>query len=212
MQKKKSPITFTKKDVEIIKREKCYNGFFSIVNYYFRHRCFNGQMSNEITREIFERGQSAILLPYDPLRDEVVLIEQIRISAFDSSLTPWLLEVIAGIIEPGETPEQVVRREAFEESGLDVIRIKPIMNYLASPGGTSERVSVLVGEVNTSLVQGNHGIKKENEDIFVHVVTRQQAYCWVEEGIINNAASIIALQWLMLHYNELIQEWNYQIM
>lgn len=205
---KKSPVTFTKNDVEIIARDTRYDGFFSIVRYRFRHRRFNGEMSGEVVREVFERGHAAVLLPYDPLRDEVVLIEQIRIPAYDSSPTPWLLEMVAGIIEPGETPEDVARREAVEEAGLKVGRVKPIVNYLASPGGTSERLSVLVGEVDASLAEGNYGLEEENEDILVHVVSREQAYRWVEEGIIDNAASVIALQWLALHHEKLRQEWK----
>ena len=205
---KKSPVTFTKNDVEIIARETAWKGFFSIVRYRFRHRRFNGEMSNEVVREVFERGHAAVLLPYDPLRDEVVLIEQIRIPAFDVSKTPWLLEMVAGIIEPNESAEDVVRREAEEEAGLTVGRVKPVLNYLASPGGTSERLSILVGEVDASLAKGCHGLEEENEDILVHVVSREQAYRWVEEGIIDNAASVIALQWLALHHEKLREEWK----
>ena len=205
---KKSPVTFTKNDVEIIARETAWKGFFSIVRYRFRHRLFNGEMSKEVVREVFERGHAAVLLPYDPLRDEVVLIEQIRIPAFDVSKTPWLLEMVAGIIEPNESAEDVVRREAVEEAGLTVGRVKPVLNYLASPGGTSERLSILVGEVDASLAKGCHGLEEENEDILVHVVSREQAYRWVEEGIIDNAASVIALQWLALHYEKLREEWK----
>lgn len=205
---KKYPVTFTKNDVEIIARETLYSGFFSLINYRFRHRMFNGEMSGEVKRVVFERGHAAVLLPYDPVRDEVVLIEQIRIPAFDSSQTPWLLELVAGIIDPGETPEDVARREAVEEAGITPARVKPVLSYLASPGGTSERLSVLVGEVDASLAQGNHGLEEENEDILVHVVSREQAYQWVEQGIIDNAASVIALQWLELHHKKLREEWK----
>ncbi|EOI5819894.1 ADP-ribose diphosphatase [Cronobacter malonaticus] len=203
------PVTFTKNDVEIIAREKLYRGFFSLDLYRFRHRLFNGEMSGEVRREIFERGHAAVLLPFDPVRDEVVLIEQIRIAAFDTSDTPWLLELVAGMIEPGEkTVEEVARREAMEEAGLSVGRVKKFMSYLASPGGTSERLSLMVGEVDATTAQGIHGLADENEDIRVHVVSREQAYQWVEEGRIDNAASVIALQWLQLHYQALRNEWN----
>ncbi|MEN5017807.1 ADP-ribose diphosphatase [Erwinia sp. Eh17-17] len=202
------PVTFTKNDVEIIARETLYRGFFSLERYRFRHRLFNGGMSGEVTREIFERGHAAVLLPYDPLRDEVVLIEQIRIAAYDTSSTPWVLELVAGMIEPGETPEEVARREAVEESGLIAGRVKPIINYLSSAGGTSERLAVFVGEVDASVAQGTHGLEEENEDILVHVVSRSQAYQWVEQGKIDNAAAVIALQWLQLHHKQLRQEWN----
>lgn len=205
----KPTVTFAKKDVEIIARETLYRGFFSLDLYRFRHRLFNGEMSGEVRREIFERGHAAVLLPYDPVRDEVVLVEQIRIAAYDSSESPWLLEMIAGMIEEGESVEDVARREAVEEAGLVVGRTKPVLSYLASPGGTSERLSILVGEVDASLAEGIHGLAEENEDIRVHVVSREQAYQCVEEGSIDNAASVIALQWLQLHYEQLRKEWNH---
>ena len=209
MQKpEKLPVTFAKNDVEIIARETLYSGFFSMDLYRFRHRLFNGEMSGEIRREIFERGHAAVLLPFDPVRDEVVLVEQIRIAAYDVSDSPWLLEMVAGMIEEGETVEDVVRREALEEAELVVGRAKPVLSYLASPGGTSERLSIMVGEVDATTAEGIHGLADENEDIRVHVVSREQAYQWVEEGKIDNAASVIALQWLQLHYQTLRNEWK----
>lgn len=203
-----SPVTFTKNDVEIIARETLYRGFFSMDLYRFRHRLFNSEMSQEVRREIFERGHAAVLLPFDPERDEVVLVEQVRIAAYDTSDTPWLLELVAGMIEDGETVDDVARREAMEEAGIVVKRTKPVLSYLASPGGTSERSSIMVGEVDATTANGIHGLADENEDIRVHVVSREQAYQWVDEGKIDNAASVIALQWLQLHYKELIHEWK----
>ena len=209
MQKtEKLPVTFAKNDVEIIARETLYSGFFSMELYRFRHRLFNGEMSGEIKREIFERGHAAVLLPFDPVREEVVLVEQIRIAAYDVSESPWLLEMVAGMIEEGESVEDVARREALEEAGLVVGRTKPVLSYLASPGGTSERLSIMVGEVDATTAEGIHGLADENEDIRVHVVSREQAYQWVEEGKIDNAASVIALQWLQLHYQTLRNEWK----
>ncbi|WP_269934146.1 ADP-ribose diphosphatase [Serratia liquefaciens] len=202
-----SPVTLDKNDVEIIARETLYRGFFSLNLYRFRHRLFNGGMSPEIKREIFERGHAAVLLPYDPVRDEVVLIEQLRIAAVDTSSSPWLLEMVAGMIETGESVEDVCRREAQEEAGVVVGRCKPVLSYLASPGGTSERLSIMVGEVDATTAEGIHGLEEEHEDIRVHVVSREQAYRWVEEGAIDNAASVIALQWLALHHESLRKEW-----
>ena len=202
------PVTFAKNDVEIIARETLYSGFFSMELYRFRHRLFNGEMSGEIRREIFERGHAAVLLPFDPVRDEVVLVEQVRIAAYDTSETPWLLEMVAGMIEEGESVEDVARREALEEAGLAIGRTKPVLSYLASPGGTTERSSIMVGEVDATTAKGVHGLADENEDIRVHVVSREQAYQWVEEGLIDNAASVIALQWLQLHHQNLRNEWK----
>ena len=209
MQKpEKLPVTFAKNDVEIIARETLYSGFFSMDLYRFRHRLFNGEMSGEIKREIFERGHAAVLLPFDPVRDEVVLVEQVRIAAYDVSASPWLLEMVAGMIEEGESVEDVARREALEEAGLAIGRTKSVWSYLASPGGTTERSSIMVGEVDATTAKGIHGLADENEDIRVHVVSREQAYQWVEEGLIDNAASVIALQWLQLHHQNLRNEWK----
>ena len=203
-----SPVTLGKNDVEMIAQQPLYQGFFRLNQYRFKHRLFNGEMSGEVVREIFERGHAGVLLPYDALRDQVVLIEQIRIAAIETSKTPWLLELVAGMIEPGEDIEQVIRREAQEEADITVGRCKPVLSYLASPGGTSERLSIMVGEVDSSTAKGIHGLAEENEDIRVHVVSREQAYRWVVDGMIDNAASIIALQWLQLNYPSLRNEWN----
>ncbi|WP_368877914.1 ADP-ribose diphosphatase [Proteus mirabilis] len=205
--KENTPFLYTRNDVELISKKTRYKGFFRMNEYRFKHRLFKGGWSAEVKREVFERGHAGVLLAYDPKRDEVVLIEQIRIPAYETSQTPWLLEVIAGMVEEGESPEEVVRREATEEAGITIGRCKPIVSYLSSPGGTSERMYVYVGEVDATTATGIHGLACENEDIRVHVVSREQAYQWVEEGIIDNAASVIALQWLQLHYVTLRKDW-----
>ncbi|WP_338884310.1 MULTISPECIES: ADP-ribose diphosphatase [Xenorhabdus] len=202
-----SPYTFTKQDVEVISQKTLYRGFFKMTEYQFQHRLFRGGWSETIKREVFERGHAGVLLPYDPVRDEIVLIEQIRIPAIETSHTPWLLEVIAGMIEAGEDAEQVVRREAVEEAGIEVKRCQPALSYLSSPGGTTERMHIFVGEVDATTASGVHGLEGEHEDIRVLVVSREQAYQWVEEGIIDNAASVIAIQWLALHHEKLRKKW-----
>ncbi|MBD2783977.1 ADP-ribose diphosphatase [Xenorhabdus sp. DI] len=201
------PCTFTQQDVEILSRKTLYRGFFKMTEYQFRHRLFRGGWSETIKREVFERGHAGVLLPYDPVRDEVVLIEQIRIPAIETSQTPWLLEVVAGMIEEGENAEQVVRREAVEEAGIEVKRCQPALSYLSSPGGTTERMHIFVGEVDATTASGVHGLEGEHEDIRVLVVSREQAYQWVEAGMIDNAASVIAIQWLALHHEKLKQAW-----
>ncbi|MCK9780723.1 ADP-ribose diphosphatase [Proteus columbae] len=202
------PFLYGRDDVKLLGQRDLYKGFFRMTEYRFKHRLFEGGWSEEVKREVFERGNAGVLLAYDPNRDEVVLIEQIRIPAYETSVTPWLLEVIAGMVEQGERPDEVVRREAQEEAGVKVGRCEPIVSYLSSPGGTSERMHVYVGEVDATTAKGIHGLESENEDIRVHVVSREQAYQWVEDGIIDNAASVIALQWLQLHHISLRKRWS----
>lgn len=202
-----TPIKYGKNDVEIISKRKLFNGFFQMVEYQFRHRLFAGGWSQEIHREVFERGHAGVVLPYDPKTDNIVLIEQIRLPAIETSETPWLLEAVAGMIEPNESPEDVIRRESVEEAGLIIGRAEKAISYLSSPGGTTERMHVFIGEVDSSKAKGIHGLASENEDIRVHVVSREQAYQWVEEGIIDNAATVIAIQWLQLNHQKLHEKW-----
>lgn len=207
--KDNNPISFTKKDVVNLTKRVLYKGFFSLLEYRFQYRKFDGSLSNTVSREILERGHAVVLLAYDVKLDQVVLIEQIRIAAIETQQSPWILELIAGMVDhEGESLEEVARREAKEEAGIDIGRCKPIINYLASPGGLTEQLHIFVGETDATKAKGIHGLADENEDIKVHVVTRKQAYQWVESGLINNAASIIALQWLQLNYQTLRQAWS----
>ncbi|MCX8600494.1 MULTISPECIES: ADP-ribose diphosphatase [unclassified Gilliamella] len=209
MKFKNTPVEFGKKDVFNLTKKVLYKGFFSLLEYRFKYRKFDGSISQEVTREILERGHAVVLLAFDAKRDEVVLIEQIRIAAIETQDSPWILELIAGMMDhENESFEQVARREAMEEAGISIGRCKPIISYLASPGGLTEQLHILVGEVDASTAKGVHGLADENEDIKVHVVSREQAYDWVEKGIINNAASIIALQWLQLNHIKLENEWK----
>ncbi|NAW65981.1 ADP-ribose diphosphatase [Photobacterium halotolerans] len=194
-------------DVEVEHEEALYQGFFSLKAFRFRHRLFAGGWSQTLTRELLDRGHAAALLPYDPVRDQVVLVEQFRIGALVGDCQPWQLEIVAGIIEPGENPEEVVSREAVEEAGIQVEQLAHITRYLSSSGGCSETLSVYAGCVDSRLAAGIHGLEDEGEDIKVHVVSREEAYDWVVSGKIENAASIIALQWLQLHYHQLQADW-----
>ncbi|MCO6539221.1 MAG: ADP-ribose diphosphatase [Gilliamella sp.] len=202
-------VNFDKNDVFNLTKRILYKGFFSLLEYRFQYRKFDGSISEIVTREILERGHAVVLLAYDVKRDEVVLIEQIRIAAIETQDSPWILELIAGMMDhENESFEEVARREAMEEAGVVIGRCKPIISYLASPGGLTEQLHILVGEVDSSTAEGIHGLDEESEDIKVHVVSRTQAYQWVKDGVINNATSIIALQWLELNHELLRKEWK----
>ncbi|WP_199611186.1 ADP-ribose diphosphatase [Flocculibacter collagenilyticus] len=198
---------FKHSDINIEKTETVYNGYFSVEKYLFRHRLFSGEWSELVCREIMERGNAAALLPYDVSNDKVVLIEQVRMGAMSSQHSPWLLECVAGVIEQGESPQQVAIRETKEESGLDVTEVMPMLSYLSSPGGTSERLHLYIANVNSELAEGVHGLPEEHEDIKVHVMTREHAMNLLNDGKIENAATVISLQWLQLNLAKVKAAW-----
>ncbi|MEE9139477.1 MAG: ADP-ribose diphosphatase [Alphaproteobacteria bacterium] len=198
----------TRDDVEIIEKTPAFEGYFRIDRYRLRHRLHEGGWSGEMTREVFERGHAAAMLPYDPALDRVVLIEQFRIGAFAAGVDPWLVEVVAGIIEPGETAEEVVRREALEETGCPVQKLVPICEFLVSPGGTSESIALFCGRVDAAGAGGIHGQAEEHEDIRVMALPFAKAKELVETGRIDNATALISLQWLILNRERLRREWR----
>jgi ADP-ribose pyrophosphatase len=190
-------------DVEIIESDTPFQGYFRIDRYRLRHRRHDGGWSGEIRREIFERGDAVAVVPYDPVRDEVVLLEQFRIGALAAGKAPWQIEIVAGIVEPNEAPDNVARRETDEESGHKLIELIELYHYLVSPGGTSETVRVYCGIVDSSEAGGTHGLDEEEEDIRVFAVSFDEAWQMVEDGRIDNAPSLIGLQWLALNRERL---------
>jgi ADP-ribose pyrophosphatase len=198
------PEKFSKTDIEILAKRTLYSGFFSMEEYRFRHRLFAGGWSQEVRREVFERGHAVVVLPYDPLTDQVVLIEQLRFPALMTSDSPWLLELVAGMIDSNETPEQVARRELQEESGLQARSMQFISSFLSSPGGSTERFYFYWAAVDASQASGIHGLAAEHEDIRVVVLPRQQAYAMTTDGRIDNASTVLGLQWLQLNYQQLM--------
>lgn len=197
-----------KRDWELIEREVAYQGFFRLARYRLRHTLFGGGWSAPMTREIFERGHAAAVLPYDAAADRVALIEQFRPGALEAHGGPWLLEFVAGIIEAGESPEAVVRREAIEEAGCTVGALERVCRYLVSPGGTTETTTLFVGAADLSGVGGVHGLDHENEDILVHVVDADEAIAMADDGRVANAMGQIGLNWLARHRERLRKAWG----
>ena len=195
-------------DVEVLEKTVCFEGFFRLERYRLRHRLFNGDWSRPIQRELFERGHAAAVLPYDPVTDEVVLIEQFRVGAMTAPGGPWLLEIVAGIIEANEAAEDVVQREGLEEAGCIITDLIPLYDYLVSPGGTTERIALFCGQVDATQAEGVHGLSEEGEDIKVHVVPLNTALKLLESGKINSASAIISLQWLALNRDDVHTLWS----
>lgn len=198
-------------DVKVTRRSTGYRGFFSIDTIRLRHRMFAGGWSEEFERELFIRDPAAGVLLYDPDRDEVVLVEQFRVGilqdAESDGVSPWVLEIVAGIIDAGENGEELAYREAMEEAGCAITDLVHITDYYNSPGGSTERISLYCGRVDASGAGGIHGLPEENEDIRVHVLSSQEAWQAVQNGRMNNAMAIIAIQWLMLNRESLHQRW-----
>lgn len=152
-----------------------------------------------VTRELFERGSAVGVLPYDPVTDQILLVEQFRIGALHEQ-TPWLLELIAGIIEPGESLEAVARREAEEEAGIVLGRVRPMQSYLSSPGGSSEKIHLFLAEADLAQAGGHHGLHDEGEDIRVVLMSPEALFARLDAGELNNAMTVIAAAWFRERY------------
>lgn len=199
--------SFHPSDVEILDQNTVFQGFFRISSLRVKHKLFQGGWSAEVKRELFERGHAVIVLPYDVKNDRLVLIEQFRIGALDNPNGPWLLEAIAGMIEQGETIEQVAERESEEEAGLKLTEFWPMLSYQSSPGGSTERIYLVLARLKDEVETGVYGLASEQEDIKVHSLLRQDAMQLLKAEKIDNAATVIALQWLALNLDEVRKSW-----
>ncbi|MBX3708505.1 MAG: NUDIX domain-containing protein [Gammaproteobacteria bacterium] len=200
--------SFTQNDYEIIKCDVLYDGVFRTVRYHLQFRLFHGGWSPTVVRELMERKPAVAILPYDPVLDQVVLIEQFRPGAFANPQSPWLIEVVAGLIDKKQTPEEVALREASEEAGCEILDLYPICEYFVSPGGSNEYLWLFCGRIDASNAGGIHGLHEENEDIRTFTLPAEEAFILVQEGSIKTSPAIISLQWLQLNREWLKQLWQ----
>ncbi|MFU8789051.1 MAG: NUDIX domain-containing protein [Methylobacter sp.] len=196
------------KQFTVLSKDIVYQGFFRVEKYRLKHTLFGGGWSAEITRELFMRGSCVAVLLYDPDADKVVLIEQFRTGAILNPDKAWLVEIVAGAIEEGESAEEVAYRESLEEAGCSIEQLMLINEFYTTPGGSSERISLFCGKVDSSEVGGIHGLDHEDEDILVCAVDFDQAYRMLEQGEIESAIPIIAIQWLALNRQKLKLQWE----
>ncbi|MDP6833185.1 MAG: NUDIX domain-containing protein [Alphaproteobacteria bacterium] len=195
------------RQVEVIEKQTVFQGYYRVDAYRLRHSLYQGGMGAEIRREVLERGHAVLVLPYDPVRDEVVMIEQFRIGPFARGDQPWILEVVAGIIEDGEELEDVVYREAMEEAGIELSHITHALDIYASPGAVTEQISIYCARTDASQAGGIHGVAAEGEDIKVIVMPFADVMAALADGRINAGPVIVAVQWLALHRDEIRQRW-----
>ena len=194
--------------VQVHEHTTPYRGYMQLDIYKFRHRVFDRGWSDDISREVIERGHVVAVLPYDPVRDEVVLLEQFRIGAYTAAgMSPWQIECVAGIIDPGHTTEETAAREMEEETGTVVSDLEPVHTYLTSPGFTSESICMYCGRVDAEGIGGIHGLAHEGEYIRVFTVSPEEAFRLLDSGCIENGMTIIALHWLRHHRARLRGKW-----
>ncbi|MBT5194965.1 MAG: NUDIX domain-containing protein [Rhodospirillaceae bacterium] len=194
----------TEQDVEIIAREQQYGGYAKIDRITLRHSLFAGGWSRPLTRELIERGHAVAVLPYDPVRDEVILIKQFRMGAWGAGEAPWMVETVAGIIEQGEQAEDVARRETMEETGCTLGALHRVCDYFASPGIMTEKITVYCGITDTKNAGGIFGLVEEGEDIQAYVAPWDDIWTDVNEGNVVDAKIMLAMMWLSQNKDSLI--------
>lgn len=200
-------LTFGAQDVRVLESQIVWSGHYAMRRLTLQHKRFAGGWSDPVTREVFERGDAVGVLPYDPVTDSLVLIEQFRPGAMRGDDTPWMLELIAGVVEPSESDEDVVHREAMEEAACELSDLVPIATVFPSAGACSEQVRLFCGRVSKASIGGFHGLEEEGEDILVHSVARSDALQMLAQDRIPNGHTLIALQWLHIHGEKLRERW-----
>lgn len=199
-------------DVQINSQQRVWNGRFPLDLVRFRHRRFDGAQSGMRTWEVWRRGRAAAVLPYDPEADVVVLIEQFRLPAAVAGIDPVLVELPAGLLDDGETPEATARREMQEEMALTVADLLHVGGFLLTPGGADEVCELYVGRVTAPPadregIAGHAGMAEEHEDIRVRVWPAQKAIDAAVDGRFANSVTTIGLLWLAARHRQLRDAW-----
>ena len=190
-------------DVEVIERTTVYDGYARVRKLRLRHRLHEGGWGATITRELVERGHAVAVLPYDPVKDAVVLIRQFRVGAYGAGGDPWLVETVAGVVDPGETPQDVARRESVEEAGCTIGELIHVCTYFASPGVLTETIALFIGICDAPDAGGIHGLDHEGEDIQTIVLGWADAARALKADEFRDAKVVMALQWLALNRDTL---------
>ena len=194
--------------IEVDHRETVFDSFLRVDRLKLRHSLFGGGWSELMTRELILRPRAVGVLLFDPVQQQVVLVRQIRVGMLDEGQPPWLLELVAGMVESGEEPIEVAARESLEEANTKPQDLLQICEYYNSPGISNERITLFCGRVDATQAGGIFGLDAEHEDIEVVVLSLADALAKVASGEINNAMSIIALQWLQLNQPMLEESWK----
>ncbi len=193
------PTPRTLADVDIRSRELLGQGWGRLERFTLRHRHFDGTWSEVIERDLYTIAEVGMVLPYDPALDAIVLIEQFRTCGLYWGEATWLFEAVAGIVDPGETPPEVAKREAMEEADCAIGTPVPIATVYSSPGGYGERTYMFAAKADLAKVGGTHGLAHEHEDIRAVVVPLAEAYAACMDGRVREAKTILMIQWLVMN-------------
>ena len=192
-------------DVEVETRDRAYQGFIPVDVLHLRHRLFGGGWSETMRRELAIRPAAVGVLLYDPKLENLVMVKQFRTGILGAEQSPWMLEIVAGLADPEEQPIDVVKREAREEANCEITEAIHICEYFNSPGWCDEKINLFCAAVDSRLLEGIHGLDEEHEDILIVTIPLQEAVEMTRSGEINNAMSIIAIQWLQLNLHRFHQ-------
>lgn len=184
----------------ILDEQDVYSGFFHLKRYELTFELFRGGLSREVVRECSTTtGYVVAALPYDPVREEFVLVEQFRVGAMAAGVHPWQCEIVAGFMDVvGETPEECVQRELAEEIGTQAKKLELVDTYFTGPGGSAGQVHLFFAEIDSRLVTKYAGLLTEGEDILVHRVPYEEVFRQLAQGEISNATMILAVQAFIL--------------
>lgn len=186
--------SFTRSDVDIVQEEPLYSGFFTLLKVKLRHRLFNGGWSREFTRELFAKAEAASAVVYDPVLDQIGLVDQFRIGTLDSPYGPWTLESVAGMVEEGESPADMMLRELVEEAGLHAKELLPVTAFYPTPGSCNEYTHLFCAICDLTEAGGVFGVEGENEDILFKAYPAEDVFNAMLQSRMNNAATLIGLQ------------------
>jgi ADP-ribose pyrophosphatase len=187
------PAPYSSEDVQVLDTELIYAGHIRLFKHQLRYRLFAGGWSQSVIRELYQSRPAAGVLLFDPHRDEIVLVEEFRLGALGKTGSPWLVELVAGLIEEGETVQEVAYREAQEEAGCQVIDLMPICEYWTSPGISTGKFTLFCGKINAARAGGIFGLAAENEDIRAHVFPKQVVYQALSKGYNNHTYIIFCI-------------------
>jgi ADP-ribose pyrophosphatase len=187
-------------DYIINKKKLLYDGFFKLNEIYFTHKKHNGKWSDEVRREVFGGAHVSTVLPYDPIKKRILLVNQFRAGVIKNKYNPIQTEIVAGIIDDGETPDEAARRECFEETGCKIKKLIKVNSYFPAPGSSESYYHFFLGEIDSYEDNRIMGQENEQEDILVQSYTIDQVKNLLRQNLITNGITIIALQWFFLEY------------